>query len=128
MNTLSPCSVWTGRTLGALVVLVLSADAGVCLFAPHLLATNMAQTGFPLELSSVIGGILAASIVLYAIPRTSMLGAVLVSGFLGGAICTHLRLGELGSPPQIICALLGVAAWAALYLRHPGVRAAFART
>lgn len=126
LNTTSAYALWAGRLLGALVVLVLLADAGVCLFAPHLLTKNMEQTGFPTALSPVIGGILAASTVLYAIPRTSMLGAILVTGFLGGAICTHLRLGEIGSPPQIICALLGVAVWASLSLRQPTVHAAFA--
>jgi hypothetical protein len=105
------------------VVLALLADAGVSLFASHLLARNIEETGFPVGLSSVVGGILAVSTVLYAIPRTSVLGAILLTGFLGGAICTHLRMGELGSPPQIVSALLGVAVWASLYLRNSTVRA-----
>jgi hypothetical protein len=60
---------------------------------------------------------------LYAIPQTAMLGAIVVTGFLGGAICTHVRLGELASPPQVICLLLGLMAWGGLYLRDPRVRA-----
>lgn len=117
----SRACLWTGRILGAVVVMALLADAGVLLLAPQLLAKNMEATGFPIELSAVIGGILAASTALYAIPRTCMLGAIFVTGFLGGAICTHLRLGEMGSPPQIICALLGAGAWASLYLRGAAV-------
>ncbi|SFQ24236.1 DoxX-like family protein [Variovorax sp. 770b2] len=119
----SRAALWTGRILGAVVVLALLADAGVSLFASHLLARNMEETGFPVGLSSVVGGILAVSTVLYAISRTSVLGAILLTGFLGGAICTHLRMGELGSPPQIVSALLGVAVWASLYLRNSTVRA-----
>ncbi|SCX85763.1 MULTISPECIES: DoxX family protein [unclassified Pseudomonas] len=113
---------WTGRVLGALVVLALLADAGVNLFAPHVLAKNMELTGFPDHLSSVIGGIILVCAVLYVIPRTAVLGAILVTGFLGGAICTHLRLGEFGSASQVISALLGIAAWASLYLRSNAVR------
>jgi hypothetical protein len=123
LNNPSRAALWTGRILGAVVVLALLADAGVSLFASHLLARNMEETGFPVGLSSVVGGILAVSTVLYAIPRTSVLGAILLTGFLGGAICTHLRMGELGSPPQIVSALLGVAVWASLCLRNSTVRA-----
>ena len=60
--------------------------------------------------------------ILYAIPRTAMLGAILLTGFLGGAICTHFRLGEIGSPPQLICLALGILVWAGLYLRDTRVR------
>jgi DoxX-like family len=123
LNPPSRAALWTGRILGAIVVLALLADAGVSLFASHLLAKNMEETGFPVALSAVVGGILAVSTVLYAIPRTSVLGAILLTGFLGGAICTHLRMGEMGSPPQIASALLGIAAWASLYLRSNAVRA-----
>jgi hypothetical protein len=67
--------------------------------------------------SFAIGGILLVCTVLFAVPRTSVLGAILITAFLGGAICTHFRVGEIASPPQIVCVALGVAAWASLYLR-----------
>jgi hypothetical protein len=63
---------WTGRVLGALVVLALFADAGVNLFAPQVLAKNMELTGFPDHLSSVIGSIILVCTVLYVIPRTAV--------------------------------------------------------
>lgn len=110
-------AVWAGRILGALVVLVLLVDAGVSLFAPQLLAKSMEETNFPPALSSAIGVILLVCTVLFAVPRTSVLGAILITAFLGGAICTHFRVGEIASPPQIVCVVLGVAAWASLYLR-----------
>jgi hypothetical protein len=61
--------------------------------------------------------------VTYAIPRTAMLGAILITGFFGGAICVHVRIGEIGSLPQIICLLLAAMAWGGLYLRDTRVRA-----
>ncbi|MEJ8855235.1 DoxX family protein [Variovorax robiniae] len=104
------------------MVLALLVDAGASLFAPHLLAKEMEAAGFPAGLLPVIGATLLVSTLLYALPMTSVLGAILVTGFLGGAICTHLRLGEIGSPPQIISVLLGIAAWTSLYLRLDAMR------
>lgn len=116
-------SVWIGRALAALVVLVLLADAAVNLFASHLLARDIAATGFPPALSRPLGILIAVCAVLYAMPGTSLLGAIAITGFLGGAICMHFRLGEIGSPPQIACLLIGIATWAALWLRLGAVRA-----
>lgn len=118
----SIAAIWTGRLLGALVVLSLLADAGVNVFLPHLLAENLTKIGFPIGLAPMVGSVLFVCVLLYMIPRTSVLGAVLITAFLGGAICAHLRIGEIGSPPQVISALLGIAAWASLYLRNGDVR------
>ena len=60
--------------------------------------------------------------ILYALPPTAILGAILVTGFLGGAICTHFRLGRMVSPPQIVSLVLGVMAWGGLYLRIGDLR------
>ncbi|WP_213958852.1 DoxX family protein [Variovorax sp. dw_954] len=114
---------WTGHILAGAAILALLVDAGVSIFAPQLMANDLARTGFAIALSPVIGGVLLACLVLYAIPRTSVLGAILLTGFLGGAICTHMRIGEMGSPPQIVSAVLGIAVWASLYLRLDAVRA-----
>lgn len=119
----SSAAVWTGRVLSALVVLVLLADAAVNLFAPEKLAEPMAATGFTAALSPQLGILMLVCAVLYAIPRTSVLGAILVTGFLGGAICAHFRIGEMGSGSQTVCLVIGVAAWLGLYLRMPGLRA-----
>ena len=70
-----------------------------------------------------MGPIILACAILYAIPATAVLGAILVTGFLGGAICAHVRIGELGSPPEIICLLLGAMTWGGLYARDPRIRA-----
>jgi len=111
-----------GWVLSGIVILVLVADAAVDLFSPSLVSAEMAATGFPTSQATLLGLIILVCAILYAIPRTAVLGAILTTGFLGGAICTHFRLGEVGSPPQLISLLLGVVAWGGLYLRDKGIR------
>src|SRR5271166_1190072 len=91
-----------GRIMSALVVIALVADGTIQLFAPAQIASMLQETGFAMEATLVVGPIVLACAVLYAIPATAVLGAILVTGFLGGAICAHVRIGELGSPPEII--------------------------
>lgn len=118
----STAAQWAGRVLSALVVLILLADAAVNLFAPAMLKAEMDATGFALSSAPALGIIMLVCAILYGIPRTATLGAILITGFFGGAICTHFRLGEIGSPPQLICLVLGILTWAGLYLRNPTVR------
>lgn len=120
---LATISIWTGRILSALVVVILLADAAVNLFAPELLKAEMAVVGFPVELAPVLAMLMLLCAAAYAYPRTSVLGAILVTGFFGGAICLHLRIGEIGSPPQLVCLVIGLMAWAGLFLRDANVRA-----
>jgi hypothetical protein len=114
---------WTGRILTAVVVIALVADAAVDLVSPGMVAAEMELTGFAASSAPVLGIIILVCAILYAIPQTAVLGAILVTGFLGGAICTHFRLGELGSPPQLICVLLGLMTWGGLYFRDSRIRA-----
>lgn len=114
---------WAGRFMSAFVVIALVADGAIQLFAPAQIASMLRETGFAIEMTRVVGPIILACAVLYAIPATAVLGAILVTGFLGGAICAHVRIGELGSPPEIISLLLGVMIWGGLYLRDPRIRA-----
>ena len=114
--------LWTGRALSLLVVLALFGVAANMLLAKSSAHAQLAATGFPDSAGALIGVTAIVCAVIYAIPQTSVLGAILITGFLGGAICTHFRLGELGSPPQIISLVLGMLAWGGLYLRYPEVR------
>jgi DoxX-like family len=116
-------ALWAGRTMSALVVIALAADGIIQLFAPAQIASMLQETGFAMDLTRVLGPIVLACAVLYAVPATAVLGAILVTGFLGGAICAHVRIGELGSPPEIIALLLGAMTWVGLYARDPRVRA-----
>ena len=115
-------SIWAGRIISALVVIILVADASVNLFAPQLIKAEMSASRFPVELAPVLAALMLLCAVLYAYPRTSVLGAILVTGFFGGAISLHLRMGEIGSPPQLISLLIGVLAWLGLFLRDANVR------
>lgn len=121
-NTSFRGGVALGWVLSAVVILVLVADGAVDLFAPALISAQMEETGFPAGLATPLGLFILVCVILYAIPRTAVLGAILATGFFGGAICAHFRLGEIGSPPQLISLLLGVAAWGGLYLRDERVR------
>jgi DoxX-like family len=120
--TLHP-ALWAGRIMSAFVVIALVADGAIQLFAPAQIAGMLQETGFAMDLTRVVGPILLASAILYAIPASSVLGAILVTGFLGGAICAHVRIGELGSPPELISLALGAMTWGGLYLRDPRIRA-----
>jgi hypothetical protein len=105
------------------VVICLAADAIAQFLTPESVRAVMAATAFPTELAPVIASITAVCTLFYAIPRTAPLGAILITGFLGGAICTHVRLGEFASPLQLISLVLGLMTWSGLYLRDPQVRA-----
>ena len=122
--TPSRTTLWMSFGLTALVVLFLLADAAISIFAPHLLADAQAQVGFPSYLSPMLGGIMLLCALLFAIPRTATIGAILITAFAGGAICTHLRVGEIGSPPQFIAMALAAFAWLSLVLRDANVRGA----
>lgn len=116
-------SHWTGWIMSAVVVVALAADGAIQLLAPAEIASTLQETGFAMDLTRIVGPIALACALLYAIPATAVLGAILVTGFLGGAICAHVRIGELGSPPELISLTLGALTWGGLYVRDTRVRA-----
>jgi DoxX-like family len=113
--TLRP-ALWAGRMMSALVVIALAADGAIQVFAPGAIASMLQETGFAMDSTRIVGPIILISALLYAIPATTAFGAILVTGFLGGAICAHVRIGELGSGPEIVSLLLGAMTWGGLYL------------
>ena len=115
-------ALWAGWIMSAFVVIALAADGTIQIFAPARIASVLQETGFAMDLTRVVGPIILACAILYAIPATAVLGAILVTGFLGGAICAHVRIGELGSPPEIISLLLGALTWGGLYARDRRIR------
>ena len=114
---------WAGRIMSAFVVVALVADGTIQLLAPARIASMLQETGFAMDLTRIVGPITLACAILYAIPATAVVGAILVTGFLGGAICAHVRIGELGSPPEIVSLLLAAMTWGGLYARDPRIRA-----
>ena len=123
MSTLKrPLSFWVGRGMSVLVVLALLADAAVEFFATEKIANQMTATGFSVSQAPALGAIMLACAALYAIPRTAILGAILITGFFGGAICTHFRMGETLSVPVLLALVLGVMTWGGVYLRDHRLR------
>lgn len=115
-----PAVLWAGRVLSALPVLGLLMSAGMKLSQNPELVTNFVDhLGYPQSTLMVIGVVELVCALLYAIPQTSVLGAILLTGYLGGAVATHVRISE-GFVPA---ALLGVLIWAGLFLRDARVRA-----
>jgi hypothetical protein len=116
-------ALWTGRIMSGFVVTALVIDGAIQLFAPATIASTLHETGFALDLTRVVGPVILVCAILYAIPATAVLGAILVTGFLGGAICAHVRIGELGSPPELVSLALGAMTWGGLYARDTRIRA-----
>ena len=120
-NTVPPAGakVWTGRALGTLVTLFLVVDAigKILLLKPYLEGT--AKAGFPVGAVLPIGAVLLVCTILYAVPRTALVGAVLLTAYLGGATATHVRLEQ----PFVFPVAFGVLVWLSLYLRNERARA-----
>lgn len=119
----SGAALWTGRVLTFLVVLLLLADGIMQIIQPSFIVEAMQHTGFDPAMGTLLAPVTLTCAILLAIPRTAALGAILLTGFLGGAIAVHVRIGEIGSPPQLFCLALGVVAWGGLYLRDSRLRA-----
>lgn len=117
-------SVWVGRGLSGLAILVLGVDAGCKLIVPDLMIANSPPLGLPADPSfyRLLGGLLAACTALYAWPATAVLGAVLLTGYLGGAVATHLRVGSPLAGFTLFGVYIGVVVWVGLWLRDPRVR------
>ncbi len=114
--------LWVGRVLSGLVVLFLIPDGIVKFIKPAPVVEAFAHVGWPLSLANVLGTLLLVCIALYAIPRTSILGAILLTGYLGGAVATHLRAGDPLFSHILFPTYLGVLLWLGLYLRDDRVR------
>lgn len=111
----------TGRILSTLTVLFLIMDIAFKFIRPipPQVLQSMAKLGFEPSLLTTIGILLLVCTVLYVIPRTSVLGAVLLTGYLGGAVSVHLRVGNPLFGYVLFPVYLGVLMWAGLCLREP---------
>ena len=85
------------------------------------------EIGYPLHLMWLIGALQLICLVLYAIPATCVLGAIVLTGFLGGAITSHLRIAGTLTPEMIVSLILGIFAWGGLWFRDPRLRALIPR-
>lgn len=121
-ESVSRGAYWTGTVISALVVLFLLFDAVIKLVPLDIVTQTMQGLGYPPEHARTIGVITLVCTILYVIPRTSVLGAILLTGLLGGAIATNLRVGTPVFSHLLFGVYLGVLAWGGLYLRDVRVR------
>src|SRR5574341_63480 len=112
--------LWAGRIASALPVLMLLFSGVMKLVKPTSVVEGFVQLGYPESLALGIGILELACTVVYMIPRTSVLGAILLTGFLGGATATHVRIGD---PAFVFPVALGVLVWLGLFLRDDRLRA-----
>jgi hypothetical protein len=114
-----PGMLWTGRVISGLVVAMMTMSGVMKFTGSKELVEGFAHLGWPDKLAIAIGITELASTLVYAIPQTSVIGAILLTGYMGGAIATHVRIGE----PVMVQAGIGVAIWLGLFLRDARVRA-----
>jgi hypothetical protein len=122
----TPAMLWTGRVLTALFALfMLGASVTPKLLQMPVAEETMAQLGWPPGYALMIGFIELVCLVLYLVPRTSVLGAVLMMGLLGGAMATQIRAESPLFSHVLFSLYLGLVMWSGLWLRDPRVRAVF---
>jgi hypothetical protein len=117
--------IWAGRILSALPVLFLLFDAVIHILKIAPVVEAFAQLGYSVSLAVPLGIIELVCVVLYVIPRTSVLGAVLLTGYLGGAVATNLRVGAPLFSNVLFPVYVGILLWGGLYLRNARLRAVF---
>jgi hypothetical protein len=109
--------LWTGRILSGFAVLFLVFDAVIKFTKIAPVVDSFAQLGYPISLAPTIGSLALLCVVLYVIPRTSVLGAILLTGYLGGAVASQLRIGSPLLSHVLFPVYVAALIWGGLYLR-----------
>jgi len=124
VHSSSKAARWSSYVMSGLVILFLLFDAGIKLVPLDIVTEASAQLGLPTDaaFARTLGILTLVGVALYAIPRTSVLGAILLTGYMGGAIATHLRIGSPLFSHVLFGFYLGVLIWGGLYLRDERVR------
>ena len=117
--------LWAGRILTALIILALGADAAGKVIAPLTMIAHSPSLGLPPASGfyRLLGAILGVATALYVWQRTAFLGAILLTGYLGGAVATHLRVGSPLIGYTLFGVYLGIMLWGGLWLRDSRIRA-----
>jgi hypothetical protein len=120
MGTKSKTLTWVGRVITGLIAVMMVASAIMKLMnRPDVAEQLVGKFGYPAEVTLILGIVEISCVILYVIPQTAVLGAVLLTGYLGGAIATHVRVQDNFVGPVIG----GILVWLAVYFRDPRVRA-----
>ena len=122
-NSISRGALWTGRVMSGLVIAFLVFDGAMKLIPLQVVIDTSQQMAIPLDIIRTLGVLTLIGTALYAWPRTSVLGAILLTGYLGGAIYAHFRLADPLFTHTLFGVYLGLLIWGGLYLRDPRVRA-----
>ena len=117
MNT-----VVVGRALSALAIVFLVFDTAIKLVQAPVVAQTLGSLGYPGDLGLTIGIVELVCLVLYALPRTAVLGAILLTALFGGGIATHIRVGSPLFTHILFGVYLGLFVWGGLYLRSERLR------
>jgi len=119
-----PRMIWIGRILSGLAAGFLVLDGVMKLFQPRFVIESTRDIGWPADplTLAVLGGLLLVITALYLFPRTAVLGAVLLTGFLGGAVASHARIGSPLFTHDLFGVYLGLFVWGALWLRDSRLR------
>ena len=123
-NTQPPVSkgkLWVGRIMSWLPALFLLVDGVMKLFKPAVVVEATVKLGYAENVIVPLGIVLTVCTIIYLIPRTAVFGAILLTGYLGGAVATHVRVGE-GLFPIAFPIIFGVLLWGGLYLRDNRLR------
>jgi hypothetical protein len=120
-TSISKGALWTGRVMSYLPALFLAFDGAMKLVKPEPVIKATVELGIPEGVILPIGLVLIACTALYVIPRTAFVGAVLLTGYLGGAVATHVRAGN-GAFEIVFPIVFGVLLWSGLILRDPRLR------
>jgi len=115
--------LWAGRIMSGLVIAFMLFDCAIKLLQLEIVRTSMAQLGYPQSSGLLIGIIEAGCLALYVLPRTAVLGAILLTGIYGGAVASHVRLNDPLFSHVLFGVYLGLLAWGGLYLRDEKLRA-----
>lgn len=121
-------ALWAGRAMSFVVIAFLLFDGAVKLIDLPVVGETLQQLGYPPGLGRGLGVLTLAIGILYAVPRTAVLGAILLTGLLGGAMATHLRAGSPLFTHLLFGLYVGLLAWGGLYLRDPRLRDLFFRS
>ena len=116
----SNARLWGGRIASGIPALFLLVDGAMKLVKPTVVVETTMQLGYPEGVIVPLGLVLLASTILYLVPRTAVLGAILVTGYLGGAVATHVRVGN-GAFEVLFPVIVGALVWAGLVLRNPRI-------
>ena len=117
--------IWTGRVLSGVAIAFFVMDGTMKFIQPQFVIDATRGIGWPTDSMTldVLGFLLLASTVLYVVPRTAVLGAILLTGYLGGAVASHARLGDPLFTHDLFGVYLGLFVWGGLWLRNARVRA-----